>query len=83
MFSRFDSEEREIHYETESTSKDEVYDVSLTATVKRSDVKDESPVTCEVKIPNTDYVKRQTITYDGMISFTLFFAHGSIKHILH
>lgn len=51
---------------------DEVYDVIVTAKLKKSEIKDESPVACELSIPNSDYTKRETITYDGMKSFSIF-----------
>jgi hypothetical protein len=38
----------------------------ILVTVPRSEITDESPVTCEVTIPNSDYSKKETITYDGM-----------------
>lgn len=68
-YCRFDNEERDFHTETETNLENEVYDVMVTARMKKSEIRDESPVTCVVSIPNTDYMKRETITYDGMKSF--------------
>lgn len=50
---------------------EEVWDVTVTAKLRKSEIRDESPVSCVVKIPNSDYVKEETITYDGMKSFLL------------
>lgn len=47
----------------------EAYNVVVTAELKKSDIVDESEVTCVVEIPNSDYMTRKTITYDGMKSF--------------
>jgi len=60
----FDNEERDVQTEVEKNLEEEVWDVTVTAKLKKSEIKDESPVSCVVKIPNSDYVKEQTITYD-------------------
>lgn len=52
---------------------DDVWDVTVTATLQKTEIKDESPVTCVVKIPNADYIKKETIKYDGTKSFLAFF----------
>lgn len=71
-FRRFENEERDVETVVENNLQDEVYDVILTAKLKKSEIKDESPVTCVVTIPNADYTKRETITYDGMNTFAVF-----------
>jgi hypothetical protein len=68
---RFDNEERDFLVETEEQVNEGVTDVTITTNVLRSEIKDESPVTCEVSIPNSDYTKKETITYDGMKSFPI------------
>lgn len=45
---------------------DEVYDVTAVANLKKNEVDDESNVVCLVKIPNTNYEKKETVLYDGM-----------------
>lgn len=42
------------------------FDVTMTAQIARTDMEDESPVSCHIRIPNSDYTKEKTITYDGM-----------------
>lgn len=44
----------------------ESYDVTMTAQIAKIDMKDESPVSCYMKIPNSDYTKEISVTYDGM-----------------
>lgn len=71
IFLRFDNEEKDVEIDVEKNLEDEVWDVTVTAKLKKTEIKDESPVSCVVKIPNSDYVKQETITYDGMKSFFL------------
>jgi hypothetical protein len=64
---RFDNEERkEFHFETDTKLEEELYDITVSTQILKSELKDESPVSCLVSIPNSDYSKRETITYDGM-----------------
>lgn len=49
----------------------ELYDVIATSYLSKSDIEDESPVTCVVEIPKSNYIKKETITYDGMTHFEL------------
>lgn len=64
---RFDNEERqEFVIETESKEHDGVTDVTISTNVMRNDIRDESPVSCEVSIPQSNYTKKETKTYDGM-----------------
>lgn len=78
-FSRFGNEEKDFQFETESKLNGEVYDVQLSGQIKKSDIADESTVTCLVAIPDSDYAKRETITYDGMKSFQ--FLNKLMKHL--
>lgn len=59
--------------ETEETINEGVTDISITSNVLRSEIEDESPVTCVVSIPNSDYTKSETTTYDGMNAFLIIF----------
>jgi hypothetical protein len=69
-FFRFNDKEQENVTVTNNKVEDEnLYDVEAKLNVKKSDIEDESEVTCLVNIPNSDYTKRETITYDGMKSF--------------
>lgn len=72
LFRRFDNEERDFTTEVSNKTDGDVYDVIVKTQMKKSEIQDESPVTCVVKIPNSDYIKRETITYDGMKSFLYF-----------
>lgn len=63
---RFDNEDRDVAPSTEAKMEDGSYDVTMTAQIAKTDMKDESPVSCHMRIPNTDYSKEKTITYDGM-----------------
>lgn len=49
----------------------DAYDVVASAELKKSEIEDESEVTCEVEIPNVGYKSTKKITYDGMKSFLL------------
>lgn len=67
LFQRFDNEERqEFVVETESKENDGVTDVTISTNVMRNEIRDESPVSCEVSIPQSDYTKKETKIYDGM-----------------
>ena len=40
------------------------YNVSMTAQISKNDMKDKSSVSCHMRIPNSDYTKKITVTYD-------------------
>lgn len=68
---RFDNEDRDVTALTEAKMEEgsgEIsrYDVTMTAQIAVAEMKDESPVSCHMRIPNSDYSKEKTITYDGM-----------------
>lgn len=43
-----------------------MYDVSLSTLVKKSDLKDETEISCVLGVPGTDYIKQKDVTYNGM-----------------
>ena len=57
--------------ENENTASGSAYNITLTAEISKDDIEDESEVTCLVKIPNTEYETKDTVTYDGMKNFQL------------
>ncbi|CAO1411207.1 unnamed protein product [Diamesa serratosioi] len=63
---KFDSSDRDVQASVKAKLDEEVYDVSMTAQIAKSDLNDDSSVSCHMRIPNTDYTKEKTITYDGM-----------------
>lgn len=44
-----------------------LFNVTITAQISKNDISDDSPVTCWIKINETDYEKKETIVYDGML----------------
>lgn len=62
---RFDSEEKDVPTDVETKLGDESYNVTVSAILLKNKIQDESPVSCLVKIPNSEYEKKETITYDG------------------
>lgn len=61
----FDNKERDFVVETEEKLVEGVSDISITTNVVRSEIEDESPVTCVLSIPNSDYTRSETTIYDA------------------
>ena len=40
------------------------FDVTMTAQIAKNEMKDESSVSCHMRIPNSDYTKKISVTYD-------------------
>lgn len=59
-----DQVSKDSHTEYKSTDGG-LYDVEISAQLKRGDIEDESSVACLVNIPDADYSKKESITYDG------------------
>ena len=63
---RFDNEERtEFEFVRHVVNGNNSVDVILSTHVKKSEIKDESPVSCVVSLPKAKYIKIETKTYDG------------------
>lgn len=44
------------------------FNVTISAQINKSDIEDDSELSCLVRIPNTEYERRESVTYDGMIN---------------
>lgn len=65
---RFDNVEKPLLLNNETKSGENSYNVTLSAQINKSDIEDDSELSCLVRIPNTEYERREAITYDGMIN---------------
>ena len=65
---RFDNEAKKLDKMLDSKPNDEdkLYDVHVSTTVPKSDIKDDTEISCILKVPGTDYLKKREVTYDGM-----------------
>jgi hypothetical protein len=64
---RFDDEEKNLSTDVDCKNVTSLYNVTITAQVSKNDIRDESKVTCLMKINDTDYERKETIIYDGML----------------
>lgn len=65
-YCRFDNVEKSLPGKNLTKSGENLFNVTLTARINKSEIEDESEVACVVKIPDTEYEKKESITYDGM-----------------
>ena len=63
---RFNNEDRDVAalFEDEMEEGSGEYNVTMTAQISKNDMKDELSVSCLMRIPNSDYTKKITVTYD-------------------
>ncbi|CAG9803828.1 unnamed protein product [Chironomus riparius] len=60
----FDDEEKNLSTDVDYRNVTSLYNVTITAQVSKNDIRDESLVTCLMKINDTDYERKESIIYD-------------------
>lgn len=72
---RFDDEEKNLSTDVDYRNATSLFNVTITTQVSKNDIRDESPVTCWMKINDTDYEIKETTIYDGMLLKIFLFNH--------
>jgi hypothetical protein len=60
----FDDVEKPLQVKSENRTGEHNYNVTISAQINKSDISDDSELSCLVQIPNTEYERKEAITYD-------------------